>query len=435
MLIEPRTPTTLPGPVADWRQRLDTVVDTMRDISRQTDPQAVVRTYASRMSTLANYDRTVSISRRGLQHPWYRITRSSTWNKSINPWKEAAKLPTFDSGLLGELIYSDEPRLINALNVSPDDPAAEYFDGMQSAIAVPHFDGGQALNMVVHMRKESTAFAPEDLPQLVLISSLFGRATQNLVLSEELREAYAAVDRELQAVADIQHSLLPAKLPTIPTLDLAAHYQTSRYAGGDYYDFFQLPGGRWGILIADVSGHGTPAAVFMAILHSIAHSLPHDPERPATMLRHTNERLTRQYTAGKGTFVTAFYGVYNPADRSLRYARAGHPPPRLRRACAETIESLDKADGLPLGIIEDAPYTEATVTLQPWDLLLLYTDGITEAHSPGGEMFGVERLDPILARCHPSARPPLDQILAAVETFTAGRAPDDDRTLLAAKVS
>src|SRR5207248_4582729 len=143
----------------------------------------------------------------------------------------------------------------------------------------------------------------------------------NLVLSGELREAYAAVDRELKTVADMQRSLLPAELPKIPGLDLAVHYETWRYAGGDYYDFFELPGGRWGILIADVSGHGTPAAVIMAILHSIAHSLPHDPECPASMLRHTNERLTRQYTSGRGTFVTAFYGVYNPADRSLRYAR------------------------------------------------------------------------------------------------------------------
>src|SRR5207253_1299364 len=103
----------------------------------------------------------------------------------------------------------------------------------------------------------------------VWLSNLFGRATHNLVLAEELRQAYEAVDRELVAVADIQRSLLPAKLPKIPTMDLAAHYQTSRRAGGDYYDFFPLAEGKWGIIVADVSGHGTPAAVLMAITHCI----------------------------------------------------------------------------------------------------------------------------------------------------------------------
>ena len=90
------------------------------------------------------------------------------------------------------------------------------------------------------------------------LSNLFGRATSNLVLSEELQQANQALDREMKAVGDIQRSLLPARLPRIPTLDLATHYQPSQRAGGDYYDFFPLPSGKWGIFIADVSGHGTP---------------------------------------------------------------------------------------------------------------------------------------------------------------------------------
>ena len=118
------------------------------------------------------------------------------------------------------------------------------------------------------------AFDPETFPEWFWVSSLFGRVTHNLVLREELKDAYEIVERELKVVADIQRSLLPQVLPKIPTLELAAYYRTSRWAGGDYYDFFPLPDGRWGILIADVSGHGTPAAVMMAITHSLAHSLP-----------------------------------------------------------------------------------------------------------------------------------------------------------------
>ncbi len=113
------------------------------------------------------------------------------------------------------------------------------------------------------------------------MSNLFGRATHNLVLSDQLKVAYEAVDYEMKVVADIQRSLLPMQMPSIPTLSLAAHYQTSHRAGGDYYDFFPLPDGKWGILIADVSGHGTPAAVLMAVTHSLAHTLP----RPADAAR------------------------------------------------------------------------------------------------------------------------------------------------------
>src|SRR5262249_58491975 len=126
----------------------------------------------------------------------------------------------------------------------------------------------------VFLRRDAAAFAPEHFPQLVWMSNLYGRATHNLVLSEQLKEAYEAVDHEMRVVADIQRSLLPAAMPPIPTMALAAHYQTSHRAGGDYYDFFPLADGKWGILIADVSGHGTPAAVIMAVAHNPAHPLP-----------------------------------------------------------------------------------------------------------------------------------------------------------------
>jgi sigma-B regulation protein RsbU (phosphoserine phosphatase) len=426
---------------ADWRRRLAVIVDTMRDMSQQTEPQAMVRSYASRLSKLSSYDRSVSLSRRGLIRPWYKITRSSMWPAADapDPWKEPDRLPMFDRGLLGQLLYSNEPHLIDDLVIPEDDPAYEFFAGMRSLVALPHYDEGEALNMVVHMRREPAAFDPEELPQMVWIGALFGRATHNLVLGREVKEAYAAVDRELQTVADIQRSLLPAELPKIPGLTLAAHYQTSRHAGGDYYDFFELPDGKWGILIADVSGHGTPAAVIMAILHSIAHSLPGEPRSPAEMLRLVNRRITRTYTGGRGTFITAFYAVYDPAGRTLTYASAGHNPPRLRRCGERLLASLDRGRGLPLGIVDDEGYGEDRVALQRGDALLFYTDGITEAWSAhvgpdGRELFGLSRLDAVLSRCPPTPDDIVAEVLHEVDAFTGGKPATDDRTLLAARV-
>src|SRR5205807_6698835 len=125
------------------------------------------------------------------------------------------------------------------------------------------------------------------------------------------------LDRELKIVADIQRSLLPARLPKIPTMDLAAHYQPAQRAGGDYYDFFPLPNDRWGIFIADVSGHGTPAAVLMAVTHCIAHTRPGPPVPPAKVLGYLNHHLATRYTHLSETFVTAFYAIYDPGSRVL----------------------------------------------------------------------------------------------------------------------
>jgi sigma-B regulation protein RsbU (phosphoserine phosphatase) len=414
-------------------ERLDFVVQTMRDMSRQTSAEKMIEVYRSRMRELMPTDRLVTISRRNMAAPWYRITRASHWTQPIDPWKQISKQPRFDRGLLGEMLYGDQPVIIDDIRLADDDPTADYFDGQRSLMAIPLYDDGIGLNMMVAMRREPGAFERENLPQHVWMSNLFGQVTQNLVLSADLREAYETVDRELQAVAAIQRSLLPARLPEIPTLRLAAHYQTSRRAGGDYYDFFPLPDGKWGILIADVSGHGTPAAVLMAITHSIAHLVCEPPAPPARLMSAINLRLSDLYTLDGGQFVTAAYAVYDPAARQITYASAGHPPLRIRRRDG-TVLSLDGARSLPLGILSDETYREATAALHPGDTLVFYTDGITEARSPSGELYDTARLDHTLATCPCNPNQMVDRILADVEQFTAGRPATDDRTLLVAQV-
>jgi sigma-B regulation protein RsbU (phosphoserine phosphatase) len=419
----------------DWRERLDIIVEMMKDMSRQTDPQEMSRAYGKRMQTLRPIDRRVSLSRRGLKYPWYRVTRSTQWKEDINPWKETDRLPLLKGGLFAELLYGDEPRIFDDLQVDDDDPAAEYVDGMGSMMAIPMYDQGVALNMVLTMRQEVAAFPQEQLPEIVWLSNLFGRATHNLVLSEKLKAAYEEVDNEMKIVADIQRSLLPKKMPDIPTMSLAAYYRTSHRAGGDYYDFFPLPDGKWGLLIADVSGHGTPAAVLMAITHSLAHSYPGSPMPPGRMLEHVNRHLTERYTVHSDTFVTAFYGIYDPAQRLLTYASAGHNPPRLKRCADGTLDSLDGVSDLPLGIMPDVQYHEQTYRFVPGDQLVLYTDGITEAHNEQGEMFGISRLDRVLENCAIGASGLLESVLAALNEFTGSQAIHDDRTLLVAKIS
>ena len=350
--------------------------------------------------------RFVSLSRRDLERPMVRITRSSQWTEEINPWKERDRLPMLSGGLLSDLIWSDEPRIIDDLPpvIAAADPGFDYLSGMGSLVAIPHFDQGTALNMVVLMRTETAGFDADELPEMVWVNNLYGRATHNLVLAEKVKAAYESVDQEMKTVADLQRSLLPNPLPKIPTMALAAHYQTSHRAGGDYYDFFPLPGGLWGILIADVSGHGTAAAVLMAVTHSIAHAYPGPATPPGELLKHVNQTLAERYTANSGAFVTAFYAVYDPATHTIAHASAGHPPPRLKRCSDGSLALLDGHHGLPLGIMADEEYPEGRVELVPGDQIVFYTDGVTEAENPAGEPFGLKRLDQVLANCAVGAR-------------------------------
>ena len=419
---------------ATWRDRLDYIVETMRQVSRHTEAAAMVRTYQSRMRG-ANFSRMLSLSRRGVTPPKFVLARDTSWSVQPDPWKEREKLPVMEGGYLGELAYANEARFVPDLRVPPGDPAASILAPYGSLVAAPVFDGGEALNVVVLLREGKNAFDREMLPQLVWNSNLFGRATHNLVLSDQLKRAYGRLDREMQVIADIQKSLLPREVPKIPGLDIATYYRPAKQAGGDYYDFFPMADGRWGLMIADVSGHGSPAAVEMAITRTLAHTRTGQANGPAAMLDYVNRHLASRYTYGTGTFVTALFATFEPKTRTLRYATAGHPPARLKRCQDGSLLVLDRSRGLPLGVLTETSYTEASLTLEPHDQIVFYTDGITESFDRDNRMFGTERLDATLENCALEASGLLEAVLRELEAFAAGREADDDRTVLVLRVT
>ncbi|MEM7625301.1 MAG: PP2C family protein-serine/threonine phosphatase [Planctomycetota bacterium] len=418
--------------------RVAEMVDLVRELSAQTDAQKMVSDFGDRFRRMFHYDGFIALSRRDLPTPKYRITRNSGWEKAINPWKQRDQLPVLEAGVLGDLLYGDLPVLNNEFVPDPDDPAYEYLKDYRSFQAVPHYHEGVGTNMAINFSSEPGAFAPDKLADQVLTHNLFGRTTNNMVLSQELKAAHAALDAELKIVGDIQRSLLPQALPDVPHLDIAAHYETAKRAGGDYYDLFPRADGRWGILIADVSGHGTPAAVVMAVTHAVAHTYA-GPDasttcEPCAMLGYINDRLAGRYDVNTVMFVTAWYGVFDPKTLTLDYAAAGHPPPRVCRD-GELLK-LDQAGGLPLGITPHPRYDTARFQLRPGDELVMFTDGIAEAFNPDRKQYGEERLDALLAQSPPDRRPAdtLRAVLDDVGGFAQGVPNDDDQTLLALRV-
>jgi len=422
------------GSRGTWEERLAYVVETMREISQYSNPHEMVAAYSQRMQA-ANPGWILSLSRRGVDPPKFVLARDSRrWESQANPWRERDKLPVLEGGILGELVYSNEVRLIQDLVVPEDDPAHEVLDGIRSLASIPVFDGGEALNVVVFTRAEPNAFDPEELPMRVWMSNMFGRATHNLVLADELQRAYRQLDDEMAVIAEIQRSLLPRKLPRIGGLDLAAHYRPAARAGGDYYDFLPYRDGRWGMLIADVSGHGSPAAVEMAITRTLAHVHAREPAEPGEMLRYLNLNLTPRLSRLRGAFVTAWYGVYDEGQRSLRYACAGHLPPRLKRCSDGTLFELEAPGAPPLGVLPDQKFGEGEQELVEGDQMVLFTDGITEAFNPKREMFGLGRLDETLHDCGIDANALVETVVETLDTFVEGRELADDVTLLVAKV-
>ncbi|MCY2949920.1 MAG: PP2C family protein-serine/threonine phosphatase [Gemmataceae bacterium] len=415
-------------------QRLAAIAATMRELSRADDPQTMARVYLRHLKQLFPCDGLVAISRRDLPSPHYRVTRSTLWSEDFDPWKDRDSLPVLAGGILGDLLYGDEARVFDSLEIAPNDPAREHLAGYQSMAAIPMYDQGRALNLLVLLSNKPREFRVEQLPDLVLTACLYGRASNNLVLARKLEEQVSELAFELRRIAMVQQALLPPSTPAISGLEVRARLAAARRAGGDYHDFIPLPDGRWAFVIADVSGSGASAAALMAVVHTLAHT--ESVSEPGKFLMRANSHLCDYGLKTLDCFVTAFVGVFNPLDLSFTYASAGHPPPRLFRPDVVRTQRhlLDTVHGLPLGLDGSEIYNQTTWHLKSNDILMLYTDGIIDAPGLTGQSFGLKRLDQAFLTSEPDINRQLAKVFEALRLHTGGRHPDDDQTLVVVRV-
>lgn len=238
------------------------------------------------------------------------------------------------------------------------------------------------------------------------------------------------VTQELQLAWDIQASFLPDRAPKVPGWDIAASLKPARQTSGDFYDFFTLPDGRLGIIIADVADKGLGAALYMALGRTLLLTYAHEyPENPAAVLHATNQRMLQDARAQM--FITAFYGVLEPDIGRLIYCNAGHHPPLLIRNQGGGIPTRLNPNGMALGIDKDAAWVAVSQRMLAEDTLVLYTDGVVEAMGPKGDFFGMGRLETITKKVthHPS-RWVIRGIEEAVLKFQDGVTQSDDITLI-----
>jgi serine phosphatase RsbU (regulator of sigma subunit)/class 3 adenylate cyclase len=247
--------------------------------------------------------------------------------------------------------------------------------------------------------------------------------------------AHGEITRELAQAKRIQASFLPEEVPQLAGWSLAARLEPARATSGDFYDWIPFPDGRLGIVTADVADKGAGAALFMAssrtLLRAYADEFRGEPER---VVAAANRRILADTHAG--LFITAFYAVLDPGTGVLAYANAGHNPPYLRRAGSGELLSLART-GMPVGVLEDASWERGSAQLGPGDLLLIYTDGLTEARNAAGDYFGETGLRACLQalKAEESGRPSeaagvLSSLLDGIHRFIGDRPLDDDLTLV-----
>jgi sigma-B regulation protein RsbU (phosphoserine phosphatase) len=416
-------------------------------LSRVQHPNEVLHIFREGWKRLNQRHGYISVSVRGLEPGQYRITRmmldfDDDSFEVTDPWANRDTIEVHEGGFIGELIRSAYPEVIYDLDV-PDDPVlGDVLRPFRSLMAIPLFDNGEPLNWGIMIRHEPEGFSIEELEETILRGNLIGGTVRNKLLERELRAANEKIQAEVDQIASIQRALLPDPIPEIAGLTISAAYETYDIAGGDYYDLVPLsfrsdgtpdPEGRWGILIADASGHGPAAAVVMAMLHSILHAHPTEPNGPAEVLQHANRHLCNKRI--EHSFVTAFFGVYDPTTRNFTYACAGHNPPLLKDSGeGGRVQRLDSVGELPLGIVYDVQYREATIQLEPEQTVLLYTDGITESMNPEGVMFGTEGVEAALTRCTGDPDCVQGSLLTALRAHESGVRPSDDQTFLAFRV-
>ncbi len=272
-------------------------------------------------------------------------------------------------------------------------------------------------------------FTQADADLLNAVAGQAGIALENARLYAVAVEK-GRMERELQMASEIQQSLLPQSIPRIPGYDVATLWKAARETAGDFYDAFALADDRFGVVIADVSDKGAGAALFMAVARTMIRANAHAGLTPLQIIGRTNDLILED--AESGMFVTIYYS-HLQADGHSTHVNAGHNPPLFYRHANQTVEFLPRG-GRAVGWFPDNPLQEIPIQLQPGDVLVYYTDGVTEAENPHGDAYGEARLVNIVKQ---SVQLPADQILQTimddVDTFCAGTPPFDDMTIVVVK--
>lgn len=374
------------------------------------------------------------------QDPDYLYFRAASgWTD--DPVAMAYRAPADESTGSGQVMRTQQVLLIEDLqSQNPPLWTSPWLDreGFRAAAIVPLVAAGQSIGTLIIDSRQPRAFTEGEVRFLRLMANQVALALEKARLHhEELQRE--RMEEELTVARQIQVSMLPSAPPELPGWEYATYFEAARQVGGDFYDFFTLPGepGRWGIVIADVSDKGVPAAIFMALSRTTIRNIALRGRAPAEVLSWANRYI--QEDSQSDMFLSAFYAELNIHTGQLTYANAGHNPPLWWQAGERRFQRLPASCPL-LGVLPEIDVPVTTIYLSPGDILILYTDGISESFDADYNEFSVSRLEEtvreyVTQNTHARATEIRSAIADEVRNFTGSTIQYDDMTLLIIKRS
>lgn len=323
----------------------------------------------------------------------------------------------------GRVIVVDDTSCDERFIFMPEMPAT------RSEAVLPLKIGERVIGALDLQSDRPRAFSRDEAHYLEMLSQQVAVAVEDARLYEQSVERQQ-LEQELNFAREIQTSFLPKTRPQVEGWSVAGKWRAARQVGGDFYDFITLPEACWGIVIADVADKGVPAALFMALSRTLMRAVAFSGRTPSEALARANELIQADSTSD--LFVTMIYAIWNPRTGNMVLANAGHNPPLLCRADGEV--NVLRSRGIALGVVDRLSPEPVFLELQAGDVLLLYTDGMTDALNASGEEFGMSRLQAALAQSrHLDAEGIADTLMQAVDEFIGDEATFDDQTLVVLK--
>jgi sigma-B regulation protein RsbU (phosphoserine phosphatase) len=300
--------------------------------------------------------------------------------------------------------------------------------GLRAILCAPMLVHDRLVGVIyVDTSMRTSIFTEADRNLLDLVAGQAGRAIENARLYSVAVEK-GRMERELQMASEIQRGLMPRQMPRIPGYEIMPQWKAAREVAGDFYDGFALGPESFGVVIADVSDKGAPAAMIMAVARTLMRSSAFAGLSALDTVKRANELILEDAERG-GMFVTVFHSMFDVDGHSI-HVNAGHNPPLLYRRASNSTEYLP-IGGRAIGWFYENPVKEVHIQLEPGDVLVYYTDGLTEAENPASDYYGEERLSEAVLQCAgQSAKDILEYIIDDVDAFCAGRPPFDDLTMI-----
>ena len=330
-------------------------------------------------------------------------------------------------GFLGSVALSGTP--IISPDVRNDPVYINARDRTRSEMVAPIISNDEVIGVFDLESDELNAYSADDLEVLMLLASQVAIIIEKVMLHEQLIEK-KRLEGQLEVARQVQLELLPPKDPEVRGYDISAYNFPTEEVSGDYYDWVRIYDDEIGIVIADVSGKGVPAAILMAFLRASLRAATHIGYATNISMAKVNYLLYESIE--RNQFVTAFHGILDASNKTLSYSNAGHNPPLLLKANGQS--SFIYYGEQPLGMFPRTRYHENHLLIEPGDIFVLYTDGATEAQSPSGEEFGRERLaEAVKEHCTKPARELIASLQMEILEWTAGAGSSDDVTFFVIK--